>query len=115
MPVISTAPERPVRTVSGKRNSAVSFAGQLDINEIITGNPIVQEQVTNDLVINNISISLTELIIGNKTVPAGQAVIFSHTSGVVADSPYSVKLTILTNSIPSQEISGIVIITVVPD
>lgn len=117
---MSTAPQRPFKSVSGNRNVAVSFSDMLDVGELLTGLPVVVEVAgisspSTDLVISNAIVSTGLLTINDVSVPIGEAVQFNVTGGLTANSPYSIKITVATDSTPAQTLVGTVILTIIDD
>lgn len=98
---MSTALEKQRKHVSEVRNAAVSFVGELDVGENLTGVPTAVEIGTTDLVITNVAISLVALTINDRAVPIGRAVQFS-VSGGLAGTTYDVRVTATTDATPSQ-------------
>lgn len=91
---------------SSTKTIRVSFVGELETGELISTVSSITEQVTSDLTINNISISTVELTISGQKVPAGQAVIFSVSGGVVAEGDdamsYRIRVAVATAASPPQ-------------
>jgi len=99
---INRAPERPVVAVGETNLFSVSLVGVLDSGESATGTPIVTEQTTSDLTIENISVSSAELTINDRAVAAGSAIQFKVFGQLAANSPYLLKITFGTDSTPAQ-------------
>lgn len=98
----NTAPERPV-AVPGETNlCSVSLVGILDSGELATGTPTVTEVTTTDLTISNVVVNTAALTINSKTVAVGKAVQFKVIGQLVASSPYTLKITVATDSTPAQ-------------
>jgi len=117
---MSIAPQRPYKSISGIRNVAISFSDMLDVGELLTGTPIVTEVSSSaspntDLTISNKVISTASLTINDVVVPIAEAVQFSITGGLVANSPYSITVSIGTDSTPTQTLIGTVVLTVIDD
>jgi len=117
---MSIAPQRPFMSVSGTRNAAVSFSDMLDVGELLTGTPTILEVANTgspntDLTLANKAVSTTELTINDKTVPIGEAVQFNVVGGTVANSPYSITITVDTDATPAQVLIGTVVLTVIAD
>jgi len=108
-----TAPERPELTPRHRSLFAVSFAGQLDEGELLSGTPIVTEQTTSDLTISNVAVNTTVLTISNKSVAIGQAVQCFVIGQKVANSPYELSVIATTDSTPAQTKEGYGVFTVV--
>lgn len=112
---MSIAPQRPFKSVSGTRNVAVSFADMLDDSELLTGTPTITEQTTSDLTLSNKVVNTAQLTINSVTVAIGEAVQFNVTGGTVANSPYSIKISVATDATPAQTLIGTVVLTVIAD
>lgn len=115
---MSIAPQRPFKSVSGVRNIAVSFSEMLDANELLSGTPVITEVINSsspntDLTITSKVISTAVLTINNISVPIAEAVQFTVTGGLTANSPYSITISIGTTA--SQTLIGTVVLTVIPD
>lgn len=96
------APQRPTATPGDVRIGSVSFANQLDSGELLTGTPTVVEVTTTDLTITNKVITTTAATINSVSALAGQAVQFLVSGMLVAHSPYTIKITAVSNSTPAQ-------------
>ncbi len=107
---MSTAPQRPNAAVGATRNIAFSFSGELDSGELLTGTPTITEDTTSDLTISNKVISTTSLEINNITVPAGEAVQCAVTGFVAANFPYTLNISVVTDSTPAQTLIGSLVI-----
>ena len=113
---MNTAPERPVLVPGETRNFAVSFAGELDSGEVLTGTPTVAEQTTSDLTIENKAVNTAALTINGKTVAIGNAVQFKVSAQLAAGSEredesvatgtYKIKITVGTDATPAQTLIG---------
>jgi hypothetical protein len=99
---VNVAPQIPVIPEGETNNFAVSWVRVLDPGELLTGTPLVVEETTSDLTITNKTISTATLSINGRDVVAGQAVQFVVSGQIVAHSPYTLKLTVTTNSTPPQ-------------
>jgi len=97
-------------TAVGETNLfAVSFAGVLDSGESLTGTPTVAEQTTSDLTItdladgaNQATVNTAALTIHGTTVAIGDALQFKVSGQKTTGSPYTLKLTVSTDSSPAQ-------------
>lgn len=98
----STAPQKPYAVVGDVSNLAYSFASQLDSGELLTGTPAVVEQTTSDLAFANIAVNSAELTINDKTVAIGMAVQCKVSGQLVANTPYTLKVTVTTDATPAQ-------------
>lgn len=117
---MSIAPQRPFKSVSGIRNVAVSFSEMLDAGELLSGTPTITEVAgtgspTTDLTLSNKVVSTAELTINDVAVPTGEAIQFSVTGGTVANSPYSITISVGTDATPAQTLIGTVVLTVIAD
>ena len=99
---LNTADERPVAAVGETNNFAVSFVGVLDSGELLSGTPTVAEQTTSDLTISNEAVNTSALTINDRSVAIGKAVQFSVSGQTTANSPYTLKITVSTDSSPAQ-------------
>jgi len=96
-----TASQTPACAVGDERNGAVSFAGQLDDGEVLTGTPVVADaDDTGDLTISNATVNTSEIVVNNRDVAVGEAVQF-FVSGMT-DTKYTLKITVSTDSSPAQ-------------
>lgn len=103
---MSTAPQRQPASVGSTRNVAVSFSGQLDDGELLTGTPTITEGTTTDLTINNKAVSSAALTINGITVPIGEAVQCSVSGFVSANYPYTINISVTTDATPAQTLIG---------
>lgn len=95
--------------VPGETNNfAVSFVGQLDSGESLSGTPTVEEQDTSDLTITSKKVSTSALTINDQSVAAGKAVQFTVRGQLVANTPYTIKITVTTDGSPNQTKIGFV-------
>lgn len=108
---MSTAPQQPGAVEGAERNVAVSFSGELDSGEALTGVPLITEDTTSDLTISNKTISTEILTINGVSVPVGGAVQCHVVGFVSANFPYKLNIVAVSNSLPAQTIPGSVIIT----
>lgn len=92
----STALEVHAMPVGSTRNVSVSFVGQLDYGELLTGTPLVEVSpegtTTSDERVND-----SYLQISGEAAIAGQAVLFQIT-GVEVDTEYELTITVGTNA-----------------
>lgn len=108
--VLGKAPQRQSASVDSVRNAAVSFSGELDAGELLTGTPTITEDTTSDLVISNKSVSIEELKINGLSVPIGEAVQFTVSGFVSANFPYTIDISCDTDSSPEQTLLGSIVI-----
>ena len=97
----SEAPQRHTKCVSEKINVAVDCSGILDVGELLTGTPIVEEVGTNDLTLDDKALNTAVLTVNGEGVAVGQAVQFSVAAGV-ADTDYIIRITVATDATPAQ-------------
>ena len=109
---MSTAPQINHKTVSEVRNDAVSFAGKLDVGELLTGTPTIP--AVTDLTFSNKVVSTAALTINGVSVPIGEAVQFK-VSGGVAGKRYTIQISCATDATPAQTLYGSVILDVEAD
>lgn len=110
----NTAPERPPIPVGAVRACKVSFKGQLDSGELLNGTTgastlTVAEQTTSDLTLGGAVFNAGTITIDDDTaVLTGQAVTFTVTGQLEANSPYTIKITCTTDA--SQTLVAYVVI-----
>lgn len=97
-----TAPERPVAVVGESFLASVSFAEVLDIGETLASVSSATEKTTSDLTITSTSVSDAALTISGQSVAAAEAVQMLIAGHLVANSPYTVTITVATSSTPAQ-------------
>jgi hypothetical protein len=93
----------------------VSFVGQLDSGELLTGTPIVEEVTTTDLTIANKAVNTAALTINDKTVAIGKGVTFTVADHLASGSPYTIAITVSTGASPAQTLKALVIFTAVSE
>jgi len=101
---LHTAPNPLRLAVGSTRLVSVSYDDVLDSGESLTGTVTIAEDGAasgSTLTLANASVSSAALTINHKSVAAGRAVQFKA-SGMEADTTYSVKLTVATDSTPAQ-------------
>ena len=95
----NTAPERPSVPEGATRNAKTSFKGQLDSGELLSSTPVVTEMTTSDLTISNEALNTSTITVGDDTsVLASQAVQYTVTGQLVANSPYTLKIVVSTDA-----------------
>ena len=99
---INQAPQIPTIVVGETNNFAVSFANVLDGGELLVGTPLVIEETTSDLVIDHPQINSHTLSINGRAVEPAQAVQFRVAGQQAAHSPYTLRLTVITDATPPQ-------------
>jgi hypothetical protein len=92
------APQIPTKHPDAVKNGAVSFAGQLDDGEALTGTPTAAAA---GLTVDNVRVSTADLTVNGQTVPAGKAVQF-RVAGGANNTTYEIKVTCGTTSSPAQ-------------
>lgn len=93
--VTRTAPQRPIRVASGVNAPAVSFKSDLDVGEVLTGTPVVEEvgrgppaaadpteEGTGDLTLTQKAVNTATLTINGEAHQPGEAVQFKVEGGV---------------------------------
>lgn len=111
---IITGQEICYAAVGATRLGACSFVGQLDSGELLTGTPTVAEETTSDLTLANKAVNTAELTLNQATVAIGQAVQFSVSGQLRANSPYTITITVGTDASPAQTLVGKVTLVAVP-
>lgn len=92
-------------SIGATRIVRVDYTEDLDTSEVLTGTPTVLEVGTSDLTLATSDVIInTATYVDNDgvTVAVGKAVLFSALGGSVASSPYIVKVTANTDSVPAQ-------------
>lgn len=100
-----TADQMPALAVGDTQAGAVSFAGQLDTSEVLTGTPTITEQTTSDLTITNKVVSTAALTINGESVAIGEAVTFAVSGQQLTGSPYTIKIVVSTDSSPARTLT----------
>jgi hypothetical protein len=98
----NTASQRPVAVPDETNLCSVSLVGILDSGELVASVTSVTEQTTTDLTISNTAVSTGELTINNKAVATGKAIQFKVIGQLVANSPYTLTIKVVTDSTPAQ-------------
>jgi len=94
----NTAPERPPLIVGETRNDRVSFKGNLDAGELLTGTPLVVEVTTTNLTLTSKAINTSTIAVGaDAAVLAGQAVQFTVAGQLAATGKYKIQITVTTD------------------
>ena len=100
---IVVAPEVPVLVVGETNIISVSFADVLDEGELIDSAPTVADvDSTGDLTFTNKRVNTDVLIMGEHTIGVGKAIQFGMSGQGTSNSPYSLKITVTTDSAPVQ-------------
>lgn len=108
------APQHHSISTNETRVISVDFKGKLDSGELLTGTPTVAEVNTGDLTITNAQVSTTSLVINDRTVAIGEAVLFTVAadgSGLNIGDEYMIDIICGTDA--SQTIDGRVVLTVI--
>ena len=110
------APQRYSKPVSAVRLMSVSFVGQLESGELLSGTPTVVDNSGSpaELTLSNKAINTAELTLNGRTVAIGQAVQF-RVSGGLAGSEYTIMATASSDSSPAQNLIGGMILNVIAD
>ena len=106
--------QRQFMSAGETRMVGVSFIGELDSGELLTGTPTVAEVTTTDLTLANKVVNTAELTLDGVTVAIGQAVQFSITGGT-AGVTYQITCTCGTDATPAQTLIQTVTIVVEAD
>lgn len=97
--------EVPDKAVSEVLNAAVSFSGKLETGEKLVGTPVIVEETSSDLTIDNEAVSVALLNISGVDTPIGEAAQF-RVSGGVAGQLYTVNISCTTDATPAQTLLG---------
>ena len=111
------APQINTKAVSAGRNGAISFSGQLDVGELLTGTPTVEDcnpPSPETLVFTSIAVNTAILTLNGESVPIGEAVQF-HVTGGVAGTKYTIMAKCSTDSTPAQPLVGTADMRVIAD
>lgn len=101
--IANMARERPVKTAGERVMVTVSFAGRLGRDERLAGTPVVTEIGTSDLEITDVAKNTVVV----DDAPVGKAVRFMAGGGG-DNSPYRVRVTCTTTSVPPQTLEGVI-------
>ena len=114
---MSTAPQRQEKAVSAVRLISVSFADKLESGESLTGTPTIvvssPDISPEDLTLSDKSVSTTTLTINGVSVASGAAVLFKATGGTVANSPYTINISVGTDATLAQTFDDDLILTII--
>jgi len=97
-----TAPEIPTAVVGESFLASCSFAEVLDSGETLASVVSATEKTTSDLTIASAAVSAAALTISCQSVDIGEAVQMLISGHLVANSPYTVTVTVTTSSTPAQ-------------
>ena len=95
-------PQTPEAVVGETNLHSVSFDGVLDSGELIASVTSVTEESTSDLTISNEAVNAAALIVNDVSVAIGKAIQFKVVGFAVANSPYTLKMIVVTDSTPAQ-------------
>ena len=95
--------QRPEIFDSDERIGSVSYVGEIDDGETLSGTPTVTEVTTSDLTISNVAIGTTARTINKKSVAANKYVTF-FVKDQVSGKTYTVDVRCGTSSDPAQNI-----------
>lgn len=102
----NTAAQRPCAIVGEEINFAIDMRPLLREGELLSGTPtVIEEGGGSDLTISNESRNIAVEEILKEDVPIDQAVLF-HVVGFVADTAYSLLITVTTGAIPTPTRKG---------
>lgn len=105
----NTAQEIPALASGATRNARVSFVGQLDEGELLSGTPTVTVSPTGGnpahVAVSSPAVTTETKTINGEQVPAGKAVTFRALAGTTIRL-YTFTITITTNSTPAQTLVG---------
>ena len=87
--------QRGTLRVGGKRLCRIDLRKDLDEGDTVSS-ATVEELTTTDLTFGDVSVS-AEVIILRQTVPIGQAIEFTVSGHLVANTPYRMKVTMTTS------------------
>lgn len=93
---MQTAPQQYRQSVAETRNVAVSFVGELDSGELLTGTPTVVASPTGPT-ISNIARNSAQITVDDEVAAIDQAVTFT-VSGVTANVNYVLTVTCATSA-----------------
>ena len=77
---------------------AVDYSAWLDGAELLSGTPSAVEQTTSDLTITGVTRNTAAVTINNKSVGINRVVLLTVAGGVVANSPYTIRVTVSTDA-----------------
>ena len=102
MPI--TLPQRPAISVGDTEVVSVNYTDHLDAGESLTGTPTVVEVTTTDLTLGSKVVSTSTYVEADSgdTVAVGAAVQFTVAGGLVANSPYTIRITVGTDATPAR-------------
>jgi len=101
----NTAPEHPSIPVGSSHNAKVSFKGQLDSGELLTGTPTVVEVNALDVAVSPSDLTISGKAVNTATIAvnedtavlAGQAVVYLVSGQLLTNTPYRIKITATTD------------------
>lgn len=91
--------QRPTMSVGETEIGAVNYTDHMDSDELLTGTPTVVEDTTTDLTLANkvVNSETYEESDTGDTVAVSKAVTFTVSGGNVANSPYTIVVTVDTD------------------
>ena len=101
------APQINEMSVGETRNIAISFSGNLDTGELLTGTPTLEDCAAPSpavLVFTSVAVNTAILTINGVSVPIGEAVQGSVTATTAGK--YSIKATAASDATPAQALIG---------
>lgn len=108
--------------IKEKRRSAgriisISFQADLDDGVLLTGTPVFDEQVSNDLTFSNQAVNTAALGVEGVAHIAGQVAQCKVTGGPSTDieKVYDISITCSTTSTPAEVLVGHIKLRVIPD
>lgn len=102
---VVTAIQIPPVAVGDVFNVAVSFAGQLDSGEVLTGTPTITEVTSTDLTISNKAVNSAAITVNGTSVAIGGAVQCKVLGQLLATREYTLKIVAVTDSTPAQTLN----------
>lgn len=97
------------------RGARVDFTEHLEEGELLAGTPVVTELTNIGLTFSNLAISIAELTINGRKIPAGKALQLRITApSVTKEVKARVKLEVDTDSTPTNNLLGVIILKIRP-
>ena len=96
MPI--TLPEVYTISVGETELVSIDYSRHLDNGELLTGTPTVVEVTTSDLTLANKQVNTVAYVHQYGTAEIGWAVQFSVSGQMVANSPYTIRVTVSTDA-----------------
>ena len=97
-------PQRITISVGETRNVYVNFTDELQSGDSISSVSSVTEQTTSDLTLANEAVTTSTYVEDgtSDTVAIGKAVVFNVLGGTAANSPYTIRVTVVSDSSPAE-------------